>query len=93
MTEIRNDSVTSAQGSSASPALAFSNSSTIFFSGALVSREATADRLQNGIEVDINTVAEMIDTCKFLGLDSREYLGDVDVSAAMPSYYSNVYKK
>ena len=56
-------------------------------------KEVTKNRLQNGIEVDINTVAEMIDTCKFLGLDSREYLGDVDVSAAMSSYYSNVYKK
>ena len=54
---------------------------------------ATEDRMKNGIEVDVNTLAEMIDTCKYVGLDSRDYLGDVDVSGAMASYYSNVYKK
>lgn len=54
---------------------------------------ATEDRLKNGIEVDVNTLAEIIDTCNYVGLDSKEYLGEVDVSGAMASYYNNVYKK
>ncbi len=46
---------------------------------------AKADRLKNGIDVNINTVAEMFDMCKYVGLDPVEYLGDVkfdDVSAS-----------
>lgn len=48
---------------------------------------AEADRKKNGINVNINTVAEMKDLCDYLGLDSVEYLGDVDFSAAKQSSY------
>ena len=39
---------------------------------------AKADRLENGIDVNINTVAEMFDMCKYVGLDPVKYLGDVN---------------
>ncbi len=48
---------------------------------------AYADRMENGIDVNINTVAEMRDLCQFLGMDSVAYLGDVDFSAAKQSSY------
>ena len=37
---------------------------------------AYKDRLENGIDVNINTVAEMVDLCKYLNMDIKEYLGD-----------------
>ncbi|MEE1279502.1 MAG: Ldh family oxidoreductase [Oscillospiraceae bacterium] len=37
---------------------------------------AYKDRLQNGIDVNINTVAEMVDLCKYLNMDVKEYLGE-----------------
>ena len=37
---------------------------------------AYEDRLANGIDVNINTVAEMVDLCNYLGMDVREYLGE-----------------
>ena len=39
---------------------------------------AKEDRLTNGIDVNINTDAEMFDMCKFVGLDPVQYLGDVN---------------
>lgn len=48
---------------------------------------AYADRMQNGIDVNINTVAEMKNLCDYLGMDSVAYLGDVDFSAAKKSSY------
>ena len=42
---------------------------------------------EHGIEVDISTVAEMINICNDLGLDSREYFGDVDISNAKETTY------
>ena len=36
---------------------------------------AMADRLENGIAVNINTVAEMADLCNYLGMDVETYLG------------------
>ena len=41
-------------------------------------KEAIAyeDRLQNGINVNINTVAEMVDLCNYLNMDVKEYLGE-----------------
>ena len=48
---------------------------------------ASADRKVNGINVNINTVAEMKDLCDYLGLDSVTYLGDVDFSLAKQSSY------
>ena len=47
---------------------------------------AYADRMQNGIDVNINTVAEMVDMAKFLGMDAEKYLGKVDVAGLESSY-------
>ncbi len=33
-------------------------------------------RLKNGIDVNTNTVAEMVDLCKYLGMDIKGYLGE-----------------
>lgn len=46
------------------------------------------DRMKNGIDVNVNTVAEMVDFCKFVGLSADEYLGKVnlDNAAASSSY-------
>ena len=37
---------------------------------------AYEDRVKNGIDVNVNTVAEMVDLCNYLGMDVQEYLGD-----------------
>jgi len=37
---------------------------------------AYKDRLENGIDVNIGTVAEMVDLCKYLDMDVKEYLGE-----------------
>lgn len=42
---------------------------------------------KNGIDVDITTVSEMINICKYLNLDSVELLGNVDISGAKESVY------
>ena len=47
---------------------------------------------QEGINVNINTVAEMVNMLKFLGLDYKEYLGNVDVSGAKAGTYDRIYK-
>ncbi len=39
--------------------------------------EAYKNRMENGIDVNINTVREMVDFCAFAGLDVKEYLGEV----------------
>jgi len=36
---------------------------------------ALRDRLENGIDVNINTVAEMVDLCNYLDMDAEKYLG------------------
>ncbi len=38
--------------------------------------EAVADRMKNGINININTVAEMRDLAQFLGMDIAAYLGE-----------------
>ena len=48
---------------------------------------AKADRMANGIDVNINTVAEMFDMCKYVGLDPVAYLGDVKFENATASSY------
>lgn len=48
---------------------------------------AKADRLKNGINVNINTVAEMFEMCKYVGLDPVQYLGDVKFEKAADSSY------
>ena len=42
--------------------------------------------MKNGIDVNINTVAEMADMARFLGMDSENYLGKVDVAGLESSY-------
>ena len=37
---------------------------------------AYEDRIKNGIEVNINTVAEMVDLCNYLDMNVGEYLGE-----------------
>ncbi len=44
-------------------------------------------RMRNGIEVNISTVSEMLDVCKYLGMDSEKYIGNFDVSEAKKSSY------
>ncbi len=48
---------------------------------------AYADRIKNGIDVNINTVAEMKNLCDYLNMDSVKYLGDVDFSSVKQSSY------
>ena len=48
---------------------------------------AYADRLKNGIDVNVNTVVEMKDLCDYLHMDSKKYLGEVDLSHAKQSSY------
>ncbi len=48
---------------------------------------AYADRMKNGIQVNINTVAEMKNLCDYLQMDSVKYLGEVDFSSAKQSSY------
>lgn len=43
---------------------------------------AYADRMKNGIDVNVNTVAEMVDFCNFVGLSVEEYLGKLDLDTA-----------
>ena len=50
---------------------------------------AFEDRMKNGIDVNINTVAEMRDLCEYLGMDYIKYLGNVDFTAAKQSSYNN----
>ena len=42
--------------------------------------EATAYRLKNGIPLNVNTVREMADFARFVGLDPKKYFGDFDDS-------------
>jgi len=37
---------------------------------------AYRDRMENGIEIDVNTVTEMVDLCETLDMNVNEYLGD-----------------
>ncbi len=48
--------------------------------------------LEEGIDVNINTVSEMINMCNYLGIDSTKYLGEVDISNAKQSSYEKEYK-
>ena len=36
---------------------------------------AMKDRLENGIDINVKTVAEMVDLCNYLGMDAEHYLG------------------
>ncbi|MBQ8232366.1 MAG: Ldh family oxidoreductase [Lachnospiraceae bacterium] len=48
--------------------------------------------LEEGIDVNISTVAEMVKMCEYLGMNSTAYLGDVDISGAKQGTYDKVYK-
>lgn len=43
--------------------------------------------MKDGIDVNINTVAEMKNMCDYLGMDSVKYLGNVDLSNTKESIY------
>ena len=38
---------------------------------------ATADRMKNGIDVDVKTLAEMKDMSEYVGADFDSYFGDI----------------
>jgi LDH2 family malate/lactate/ureidoglycolate dehydrogenase len=44
--------------------------------------------MREGIDVDISTVSEMVDICQYLGMDTIDYLGEVDLTAAKKSFYT-----
>ena len=48
--------------------------------------------MQEGIDVDISTVSEMINICNYLGMNSIDYLGNVDVSDAKTGTYEKTYQ-
>ncbi len=48
--------------------------------------------IKEGLDVNISTISEMKRTCDFLGLDSKEYLGEIDTSEAKQSTYDNIYE-
>lgn len=39
---------------------------------------AVADRLANGVPVNVNTVKEMVEFAKFVGIDPKDYFGDFE---------------
>ncbi len=49
---------------------------------------AYKDRMENGIEVNLGTVAEMVDLCKYLQMDIKEYLGEeaLEITLQKSSY-------
>ncbi len=48
--------------------------------------EAYELRMRDGIDVNVRTVAEMADFCRFVGLDEKQYLGDHDFGDTKSSY-------
>ena len=42
---------------------------------------AYSDRIKNGININENTVAEMLDFCNFAGISSKDYLGDIKLES------------
>jgi len=48
--------------------------------------------INEGIDVDISTVSEMINICNYLKMDSKYYFGDVDISAAKIGTYEKAYQ-
>jgi LDH2 family malate/lactate/ureidoglycolate dehydrogenase len=53
---------------------------------------AYEQHLREGIDVDISTVSEMINICNYLGMNSIDYLGKVDVSEAKTGTYEKSYQ-
>ena len=50
--------------------------------------EATKDRMENGIDVDVKTVLEMKDLSNFVGVDFEKYFGKLDIE---DNDYKTVY--
>ena len=50
--------------------------------------EATKDRMENGIDVDVKTVLEMKDLSNFVGVDFEKYFGKLDIK---DNDYKTVY--
>ena len=50
--------------------------------------EAIADRMENGIPVNDNTMVEVLDLCNYLNIDSSIYFGDY-----MPPMNKNVFNR
>ena len=48
--------------------------------------------MKNGIDVNISTVAEMMNICDYLGMDKEAYLGKVDIANAKVGTYERTYK-
>ena len=48
--------------------------------------------LQDGIEVDVSTLAELTSICGQLGIDAEKHLGRVDTAAAKTSIYDYAYQ-
>ena len=48
---------------------------------------AFADRMQNGVEVNINTVAEMRNLADYLKMDTDSYLGEMNMEVEYESSY------
>ena len=42
--------------------------------------------MKNGIDVNVNTVSEMVEMAQYLGMDYKKYLGDVNVTGLKSSY-------
>ena len=51
--------------------------------------EAIADRKKNGIPVNVNTVREMIEFAHFVGLESRDYFGEPEITASSDMFSQN----
>ena len=50
---------------------------------------AVADRMANGIPVNVNTVREMVEFARFVGLDPKEYFGDFDENTNSKMFSQN----
>ncbi len=48
--------------------------------------------MRDGVDVNISTVAEIVNMLKYLGMNYKAYLGDVDISGAKAGTYDKVYK-
>lgn len=49
---------------------------------------AYTDRMKNGIEININTVAEMHELANYLGMDVDDYLGKIKIEEGWESSYN-----
>jgi L-2-hydroxycarboxylate dehydrogenase (NAD+) len=49
---------------------------------------AYAERIKNGIDININTVAEMRELAVYLGMDANAYLGEIKIQKGYESSYN-----